>query len=181
MAAVFLLSALFPGHTNPWFCNPAVSVWSDTFPAEEPAIVSPTGRRGRLTSNTLYLEPIWKGTYLQSQETIRSTRPKPGEPAAGSEPGTHRAGTESHGRAARPGSRRSFGEKRQKSVLTLRPAPGPRNFSWVFRMFAFLLGLGPHGFTAEPQRTTGRSRSATQAAPRPPPGWLVTGRPPKAG
>lgn len=53
MAAVFLLSALFPGHTNPWFYNPAVSIRSDTFPAEEPATVSPTGRRGPLTSNTL--------------------------------------------------------------------------------------------------------------------------------
>lgn len=95
---------------------------------------------------------------------------------AGSEPGTHRAGARAKAAPGphplEAGSSHSLGEKQQKSVLTLSPVPGPREFSRGFRMFAFLVGLGPCGFSlaavAEPVERTGRSCDITQAAPHPP-------------
>lgn len=94
---------------------------------------------------------MWKGMHLPGQETSKNAGPSRGSQTRGASLGRAGPGAQGAARAARPGSRRGLGGERPKSVLTLRPTPGPRDFSWVFRLFAFPAGLGPRGFCLEPQ------------------------------
>lgn len=70
IAAAFLLSAFYPSHTNPWFCNPTLS-------GQQAAAVSPAGRRGRQITQ-VNSETSRKETDLQGQEMSESARPSPG-------------------------------------------------------------------------------------------------------
>ena len=113
-----------------------------------------TDREEGSASNTRELRTHWKEMDLKGQGTGRGARPRPWEPAG-------------------PGSRRSLGDKRPKSVLTLRPASGPRRLQPGLRNVCIPDCARPRGFSLQPQpssrRGTRRGGPGTRDAGRSPP------------
>lgn len=110
--------------------------------------------------------------YLQSQETIRSTRPKPGEPETGSEAGTHSAGTESRGRAARPPRKQTqpWGEAAEISTHSACGSQAQKLQLGFADVCIPAWARPPLFHSRATESDWAFPECVTQAAPRPPPG-----------